>query len=470
VFQLGQGSAIVGRRRSPAGAISAFAVPGLVAILALALPVGAASRVHVSIDTDGDGLTDVFEQTRSHTDPLLVDTDGDGVPDGAEDPDADGLANLWEQRLGLDPLKADTDGDGVRDGSEDADADQLTNAFEIRYGVTDPTRNDTDGDGLRDVAEDPDGDGLSNFGEQRFGTSPRLADTDRDGISDSREDANHNGISNGLEQDRRKVPLHLVPSLARAWGDRGPNYHDGCHTGTGPAIHPCVYGDPDGTVTIVLFGDSHAAQWLPALIAAARTRPWRIVALTHSGCPSVQVNAGQKSTSAATACRTWRQRAVAWLRNHPPDVVLLSNFGGYSLTDSQGHRIPTAGREAAWQQGLTRTLNQMPDSASLLVLDDTASTRVDVPVCLKTHPNQISACETPRSQAIHRQHTRAEKAAAKQTGATFASMNGVVCSYDPCPVVVNELLMWRDRGHLTATYATQLAPSLAARVERVLAP
>jgi hypothetical protein len=34
----------------------------------------------------------------------------------------------------------------------------------------------------------------------------------------------------------------------------------------------------------------------------------------------------------------------------------------------------------------------------------------------------------------------------------------LVCSYDPCPVIVGDVLMWRDRSHLTATFARQLAP------------
>ncbi len=471
MFQLGQGPAIVGRRRRPRGAESALRVAVLVAILALLFPLVAVAGRPSTTDMDGDRLTNVFEQTRSHTDPRLADTDGNGIPDGAEDPDADGLTNTWEQALGLDPLSADTDGNGIPDGSEDADADQLTNAFEVHYGVTDPTSNDTDRDGLRDVAEDPDGDGLSNFGEQRFGTSPLLADTDGDGVSDSRADANHDGVSNGLEQDIRIVPADLVPPLALAMADTGPSYGDGCHDRLGSSVvNPCVYGNPQGRLTIALFGDSHAAQWLPALIEAARARPWRIVSLTHASCPSVQVDTEQKSASDAVACKTWRQGAVKWLRDNPPNLVLLANLGRYHLIDSTGRRISSANVDTTWQQGLEATLSQMPASSRLLVLGDTPVGNVDVRSCLRLHLDQISACETARSLAVNPGHDHAEELAAQHAGATYATLSGVVCSYDPCPIVVNELLMWRDQGHLTATYSRQLAPSLAAIIERVFPP
>ena len=85
-----------------------------------------------AVDTDGDGLTDLFERFVSKTDPHLADTDGDGMSDG------------WEYGSGLDPLtgsaEADSDGDGLAD------------IVEMTCG-TDPLRPDTDGDGLSDLEE-----------------------------------------------------------------------------------------------------------------------------------------------------------------------------------------------------------------------------------------------------------------------------------------------------------------------------
>ena len=52
------------------------------------------------------------------------DTNSNGVPDGYEDVDGDGLADLMESLFGLNPLvananwKSDTDGDGLPDAYE----------------------------------------------------------------------------------------------------------------------------------------------------------------------------------------------------------------------------------------------------------------------------------------------------------------------------------------------------------------
>ena len=86
----------------------------------------------LTVDTDGDGLSDTFERLVSRTDPTLADTDGDGMPDG------------WETENGFNPKEDDA--------SQDADGDGLTNRAEFQNG-TDPWCADTDGDGLSDRDE-----------------------------------------------------------------------------------------------------------------------------------------------------------------------------------------------------------------------------------------------------------------------------------------------------------------------------
>jgi len=352
----------------------------------------------------------------------------------------------------------------------DTDGDGLTNAFETRYGATDPRRKDTNANGIIDAAEDPDGDGLSNLGEQRFGTSPIKRDTDGDGISDGKEDANPNGINNQREQDRRPIPANLKPTLAGAIKDAPPSYRDGCHGSIGDArIHPCVYGDKTGATTVALFGDSHAAQWLPALIREGVARHWKIVNLTKSGCPSADVKFRSTHSSDIVPCRTWRSRAETWLRGHHPDLIVVANLRTYPLLDASGRLTPASKREAQWRAGLTKTLRALPTTSRRVVLADTPQFSQDVPSCLSKHHSDIAACETSRTKAISGAHNAAEKGAATATGTTFVDLNGELCSYDPCPVIEGHLLMWRDPSHLTATFSHQFAPSLGVALAHVLA-
>jgi hypothetical protein len=343
----------------------------------------------------------------------------------------------------------------------DSDNDQLTNTFENQNGFN-PNAKDSDHDGLRDAAEDPDGDRLSNLGEQRFGTSPLKADTDNDGTSDFNEDSNHNGTSNGLEQDRRHVPSGLKPSLSTANKDQPASYRDGCHSKTfESAIHPCAYGDKQGSRTIAIFGDSHVAQWLPGLAKAGNAKGWKIISITKSACPSVDVKIDEPAYPGAYAsCRQWRNSGEAWFRQHKPDLIIISNWRDYPLLDSNGDRISAAQHEAAWKAGLGRTLDDLPAASELVVLGDTPLIGPDVPKCLSNHLSNMSACSRRMSSALEPVHDSAEETAAEAHGASFTSLTSKVCSYDPCPLVINELLVWRSQSHVTATYAKQLSPSL----------
>ena len=80
-------------------------------------------NVRPDIDSDNDGLLDIFEDLNRNclvdpgeTDPFDPDSDGDGLLDGDEDADGNGV---WDEDRGeLNPRLADTDGDGVPDGEE----------------------------------------------------------------------------------------------------------------------------------------------------------------------------------------------------------------------------------------------------------------------------------------------------------------------------------------------------------------
>ncbi|HHB94460.1 MAG TPA: hypothetical protein ENK88_04875 [Campylobacterales bacterium] len=105
-----------------------------------------------SKDTDGDGLSDIFEIEH---DLNISNSDSDG----------DGISDLIEmQRDDLNATNPDTDGDGLNDGDEinkyhtrpdsaDSDGDCLLDSFEILNYDTNATNSDSDGDGVEDGIE-----------------------------------------------------------------------------------------------------------------------------------------------------------------------------------------------------------------------------------------------------------------------------------------------------------------------------
>jgi outer membrane protein OmpA-like peptidoglycan-associated protein len=162
------------------------------------------------LDTDADGIPDVFDGLDGLVDDLdsdgdgladadegLVDTDGDGQADFLdEDSDGDGLTDATEGDVDtdgdgvVDALDDDSDGDGwsdVLEGGDDTDGD----------GVSDATDTDSDGDGVLDAFEgagDLDGDGDSALVD---------ADDNGDGVTDGGQtgDADGDDIPDALDED-----------------------------------------------------------------------------------------------------------------------------------------------------------------------------------------------------------------------------------------------------------------------------
>ncbi len=105
-----------------------------------------------SLDSDGDGLTDI-QETALCSDLLNADTDGDGLSDGLEmgadtgitigdpcqkDSDSDGIDDFWEYQHGSSLLNSDVGGDANADGvsnwaqfQQDKEAEDLVAGIEV---------------------------------------------------------------------------------------------------------------------------------------------------------------------------------------------------------------------------------------------------------------------------------------------------------------------------------------------------
>lgn len=272
------------------------------------------------------------------------------------------------------------------------------------------------------------------------------------------------------QQAAPRVPSGLRPTLAGAFEDKPPSYPSGCHNvAADERLRPCVYGDRDGRVRITLYGDSHAAQWLPALARAGKGRGWRITNLTKSACPSAHVRFDHSRYLGAYAhCARWRARAERWIATHRQDLVIVTNWEGYRLQDARGRRLSGVAADASWRRGMTRLLAALPGRTSVLVLGDIPTPGRDVPACLRAHRSDVSACVRSRRASTRRLREAADRAAASLHGATFRSTVPAVCPSSPCPVIVDRWLLWRDDKHLTATYSRRLAPAMRRWVRAAL--
>jgi SGNH domain (fused to AT3 domains) len=436
----------------------------LALLLAPAL-VLAADPVAVSDGARSDSVSDTSARAPATLEELLASTMSDLAAVAASDADGDGVPTGVEAALGLDPTRQDTDRDGILDGDEDPDGDRLTVLFELDESRTDPGRADSDRDGLRDGVEDPDGDGLSNAGEQKYGTDPYRRDTDRDGRSDWREDADHDGRPNGLEQDSRRLPANLTPSLRAAPADVPVSSAPECHSRKGKSSPgSCSFGPRNGKL-VLLIGDSHAVQWFPAIRRVAQDRGWRLVTMTKAACPIADVRS-IRDGKRDTACSRWRTRAFAKAKRLKPALVIVANIGTTPFVG--GTRRSTDARTSRlWRDGLVRSyrrLRRISTTRTVVVLGDTQRWSRHLYACLADHPGSVGTCAPRDDDPVTIHWERVTRKAAKAAKVDFETTRKLACPYDPCPLVVDRYFVSRDGGHLTATYSAQLWRGMARRL------
>ena len=266
------------------------------------------------------------------------------------------------------------------------------------------------------------------------------------------------------------VPADLVPSLLAARDDIPVIYADGCHLSQ-PAteLGECAFGDPASPTTVVLFGDSHAAQWFPALERLATDRSWRLESLTKSGCTPATIAVWNTSLKRAyTECDQWRDAVVMRVAAERPALVIVASSHPYPAAGNGGPLPADDGRTLA--AGLATTLDRLRSTAGAVALiADTPKFDFDPPECLSAHLDDTLACSRPRAEMLDADWLATERTLAAAQGATLVDPTGWACPTDPCPSVIGRFLVYRDQHHLATPYVVALRDRLAAALPAIVA-
>lgn len=134
-------------------------------------------------------------------------------------------------------------------------------------------------------------------------------------------------------------------------------FERGCQTNSAShVVENCVWGDPDGSRSILLLGDSHAEQWMPALDTIGTNNDIRVLARVVASCPMIEVGVGFapnpplcRSTQAATLDLVEAIRPDAIVVSHAAAALLVidENLWSEKLTEFLG-AVDTMGVGVAW--------------------------------------------------------------------------------------------------------------------------
>jgi len=249
------------------------------------------------------------------------------------------------------------------------------------------------------------------------------------------------------------APRELRPRLGDARRDVDGLNERGCGLSLAGSQPPlCTLGNADGTTTVALVGDSHAAQWFPALDAIAQQRGWKILPFTKDSCIFLDMRIVSLHLEREyTECARWRDQVVIALQRARPDLVVVASSRWV-------HPVDPADTDPQRQSdAMVRLLKALPGHVAIIA--DTPLSAVDVPACLSRPDRTAADCATARGYALTAHLARDGRAAAA-LGATLIDPTQWLCGPEVCPAVIDWTIVYRDDHHLTATMARRMAPLL----------
>ena len=220
--------------------------------------------------------------------------------------------------------------------------------------------------------------------------------------------------------------------------------------------------------TVVLWGDSHAWQMIPALKGATKGRNVNLVAFLMGGCPPMdpQLNTPKKRQN-ASSCEMANDVALRYVlkrkkQNLKVKVVIGGAWNRY-LSHLRAGTPPEESYAAKMAQKLeTDTPRLFRRLGARRISTDVIGQSLEVPPSASCPKGRTPfVCSLPRGKAIQSEgaNKRWVKTAMKPLVGKrrYLTTNGAVCTVKVCRGKVNGIYTFYDDLHLSATRSRTLA-------------
>lgn len=248
----------------------------------------------------------------------------------------------------------------------------------------------------------------------------------------------------------------IVPVPALAANDL-PKLGDCVQKPQAPGTKECVRGVPDGSLTIALVGDSHATHWFKAVEETAKLRGWTVLTYLKNSCPftaSMRKAEQGGSISCAAANDHTLQRILA---RGDVDAVVTSYWSGSTFG-----KPPAAGFAKYWTA---------LEDAGIKVYPITDTPRPGTSEyardCVVSRPDSLDDCGTLQSHAFEANDFTGE-ASRLEPRVGVLDFTDEFCTHGFCPAVIGNVLVYRDKHHVSDTYVGTLAPVFQERLVRLM--
>ncbi|MDH6537255.1 peptidoglycan/LPS O-acetylase OafA/YrhL [Aurantimicrobium minutum] len=268
-------------------------------------------------------------------------------------------------------------------------------------------------------------------------------------------------LENGLECLGRSWPL-LAPAPAKASKDLSVLYDNNheCISDTSKLI-VCSFGDKSSTKRALLVGDSHAAQWFPALDEISKRDGYRLDVVLRFSCVYLDAPRGKDFQD----CEIWSQSLSSYLEQSPRyDLMFVSSWASNLSGDIKSGSLS---REEAID-GFHRVWNPLVKrGTTVIVIRDIPELASSPSECLEQVPQKMAKCAVLKSSAFINPDVQFE-AAQNFPGVKSIDLTDAFCNDQNCFTMVGGIVVYLDLSHMNKTYAHNLSDYLGAKINSTL--
>lgn len=229
------------------------------------------------------------------------------------------------------------------------------------------------------------------------------------------------------------------------------SYKDGCHVkGDISEVIQCTYGNQTNyQYTVALVGDSHSAHWLGALQQIAQQQPIRIVNMTKSGC-SFEVK-----ETALPDCKAWNEAIIGKISQLKPDLV-------FTTAEKSYFNISTV------PEGYIKQFNRLEQlGIEVFGVRDTPYFKKSVPECIANYGAHSNECSIEKDLVVP-ETTDWSKLKEKPANVHYYDYTQYICPTERCQPVIDGIVAYSDKGHMTQRFVKTLAPYIEADLMSLL--
>ena len=265
---------------------------------------------------------------------------------------------------------------------------------------------------------------------------------------------------------RSSVNAHKLSKAARAALHGAPSDATFYPIGRGEfcsTVYECTVGPTTASKIVVLFGDSHADMWVPAILPAVVKSGAKVVVLWQGLCPAAKLSIAAPAYGDPATCNKFRVDMISLINQIHPEAVLIGERSG-GVKGPNGFYTSNA----EWATALETTIRAISaPGRSIAVIEDTPQFPVPVPACLSFHTTSTQACavtfDSPKSPGLQ----AGQKTAALATGSRFIVTQPWFCTTQ-CPAVIGDMIPYIDSSHISTTYATYLSGVMGRAIKPLL--